>query len=215
MMSSLGPTQASPLWHPLSRTIAGRGWRDESTVLSPCRAYRYRLGRVWDPGEPRLAWVLNTCTAHGHRYDPIRRCAGFARAGGYGGVEIGALYALIGADGHAMRDHHPDPVGPDNDAHLAALCLERDLIVLAWGGEASNDRAHDVAALMWRACAEHGGSLAVLGWTDDGHPRHPRDAQPDAVPECCTSTRNAADLGLHELEDPRWGHLLGAAAAGA
>jgi hypothetical protein len=70
------------------------GSRESWAVFSPDRRWRYRLLRVWDSDKPRLAWViLNGSDADEHRTDPtLCRCIGFARACGYGGVDIANLY---------------------------------------------------------------------------------------------------------------------------
>jgi hypothetical protein len=187
------------------------GYRESWAEFSPGRNWRYRLVRVWDSNRPRLAWViLNGSDADEHHTDPtVRRCIGFARAWGYGGVDIANLYGLVSKNPGALL-RHADAVGPDNDRHLAAACSESDLTVLAWGPNARADRARAVARMLLRLAARHGGSLAVLGWSHGAHPLHPLLAPKDATPKCLTL--NGFDCGLHEVEDPRWEHLLGGAA---
>jgi hypothetical protein len=187
------------------------GYRESWAVFSPDRKWRYRLVRVWDSGKPRLGWViLNGSDADEHRTDAtVRRCIGFARAWGYGGIDITNLYGLVSNNPGALQ-HHTDPIGPDNDRHLAAICAENDLTVLAWGPNAGTDRAHAVLQMLRRLANRRGGSLAVLGWTHGAHPQHPLLAPKDATPECLTLA--GSGCGVHELEDPRWGHLLAGAA---
>ena len=167
--------------------------------------------RVWDSDRPRLAWVIfNGSDADEHRTDStVRRCIGFARAWGYGGVDIANLYGLVSRNPGALG-HHFDPVGPDNDRHLAAVCCENDLTMLAWGPNAGTDRAHAVAQMLRQIAKRRGGSLAVLGWTHGAQPLHPLLAPKDNTPKCLTLA--GSDLGVHEVEDPRWGHLLAGAA---
>jgi hypothetical protein len=114
---------------PIGR-FAGEAW----AVLSLCRTYRYRLVRVWDSHKPRLGVVGHSwSTTNEWRSDAtVRRCIGFARAWGYGGIDIGNLFGLQAADPRKLGSV-ADPIGPDNDAHLAAMCSDNDLIVLAWG----------------------------------------------------------------------------------
>jgi hypothetical protein len=187
------------------------GCRQSWAVFSACRTWRYRLVRVWDSSQPRLALVmLNPSDADAYRNDPtIRRCIGFARAWGYGGVDVANLYGLVSKDPKVLWRHR-DPVGPDNDRHLAAVCRDTDLTVLAWGAGADAARAHVVAAVLWRLAVRHGGSLAVLGWTLGAQPRHPLFVPKDTTPECLTLA--AAGCGLHEAEDRRWEDLLAGAA---
>jgi hypothetical protein len=154
--------------------------------------------------------ILNGSDADEHHNDPtVRRCIAFARAWGYGGVDIANLYGLVSKNPGALR-RHSDPVGPDNDRHLAAVCSENDITVLAWGPDAGADRVHAVTQMLRRLTESHGGSLAVLGWTHGAQPLHPLLAPKDATPKCLTL--NGFDCGLHEVEDPRWEHLLGGAA---
>jgi hypothetical protein len=189
----------------------GIGSRESWAVFSPCRRWRYRLVRVWDSDKPRLAWViLNGSDADEHRTDPtVRRCIGFARAWGYGGIDIANLYGLVSKNPGALA-HHFDAVGPDNDAYLAAVCSQNDLTVLAWGPNAGIHRAHAVAEMLRQLANRRGGSLAVFGWTHGAQPLHPVLAPKDITPKCLTLAGSVC--GLHEAEDPRWGHLLAGAA---
>ena len=183
--------------------FAGEAW----AVWSQCRTYRYRLVRVWDSQKPRLGVVGHSWFTPNHwRDEPtVRRCIRFARAWGYGGIDIGNLFGVRAIDPSSLASV-ADPVGPDNDANLAAMCTDNDLILLAWGAQADPDRAHVVAQMLWRLSEHCGGSLAVLGWTERGQPRHPLYAPKDATPECLTLSDG--DYGLHEDEDPRWERLL-------
>ena len=187
------------------------GRRESWAVFSPDRRWRYRLVRVWDSDRPRLAWVIfNGSDADEHQTDStVRRCIGFARAWGYGGIDIANLYGLVSRNPAALG-HHFDPVGPDNDRHLAAVCCENDLTVLAWGPNAGTDRSHAVAQMLRQIAKRRGGSLAVLGWTHGAQPVHPLLAPKECTPRCLTLA--GSDLGVHEVEDPRWGHLLAGAA---
>ena len=196
---------------PLQELHCGVGCRESWAVFSPDRKWRYRMVRVWDSDKPRLGWVvLNGSGPDEHRTDAtVRRCIGFARAWGYGGVDIANLYGLVSKNPGALP-YHFDPVGPDNDRHLSAVCAENDLTVLAWGPNAASDRAHAAAQMLRHLAIRHGRSLAVLGWTHGAEPLHPLLAPKDAPPKCLTLTGSRWDL--HEAEDPRWRYLLASAA---
>jgi hypothetical protein len=183
--------------------FAGEAW----AVLSQCRTYRYRLVRVWDAHMPRLGVVGHSwSTTNERRSDAtVRRCIGFARAWGYGGIDICNLFGIQAADPRRLASV-ADPIGPENDAHLAAMCADNDLVLLAWGAHADPDRARAVAQMLWRLSEHCGGSLAVLGWTERGQPRHPLYVPKEATPECLTLS--VEGYGLHEDEDPRWERLL-------
>ncbi|WP_102145683.1 DUF1643 domain-containing protein [Mycobacterium hubeiense] len=176
-----------------------------SAAFSPCGTYRYRLVRVWDPALPSLCMVmLNPSKADDRRNDAtIRRCIRFAQKWGYGGIVVRNLYALVSTDPDQLWSH-PDPIGPDNDAELA-LCCQHDLTVLAWGANAAPQRAHQVAARLWEASRHHQTSLAVLGWTAAGQPRHPVRMRADTMLEGVTP---ASSGDAHETEDPRWAQLF-------
>lgn len=134
--------------------------------------YRYLLWRTWDHAAPCLLWVLlNPSTADERTDDPtLRRCMGFSRAWGYGGVEIANLFAL--------RTPYPrqlllssDPVGGENDCYLAATAERVAAIVVAWGAVGTyRGRDRVVFALLARHAAQ---PPLCLGTTRDGSPRHP------------------------------------------
>jgi hypothetical protein len=64
-------------------------------VLSDCGQYRYRLWRVWDDCLPLMVFVMqNPSTATADADDPtIRKCIGFAKRHGYGGVSVRNVFA--------------------------------------------------------------------------------------------------------------------------
>ena len=68
--------------------------------ISECGCYRYWLTRTWNPRRATLCWVLlNPSTADADRDDPtIRRCQGFARSWGYGGIVVVNLFAYRATD---------------------------------------------------------------------------------------------------------------------
>lgn len=158
--------------------------------ISPCGTYRYRLWRQWDTTKPLLGWVmLNPSTADAQTDDPtIRRCKGFARDWGYGGIVVLNLFALR-STAPAALDDHPAPIGPDNDTELAG-CIEQPVTVMAWGAFAPRKRAQVAARLLWDNYTAHPdtGRLAVLGWTASRMPRHPLYVPAATQPEYCDQT---------------------------
>lgn len=149
-------------------------------LISPCGAYRYRLEREWDSELPKVAFImLNPSTADAEKDDPtIRRCIGFAKSWGFGGLIVGNLFALRSTDPAALYSH-PDPVGPDNDACLRGIASCAEQVVCAWGTHgALNGRGLAVGEMLNSA------NLAALKLTADGHPGHPLyiagDTQPRA-----------------------------------
>ena len=175
-----------------------------TAVFSPCGRYRYRLGRSWGPGPAMMFISLNPSTA-GERIDDatIRRDKRFARGFGYGAISALNLYGLRSTDPKGIT-RVDDPVGPDNDAHLDAAAAEHDLIVFAWGVHAQPARARAVATRIWRICQSTGGTVAVLGWTQGGQPKHPLRMRRDSQLQCLSP---GAHLSLLDV-DPHWSQLL-------
>lgn len=142
-----------------------------SAVFSPCRTWRYCLERVWDPALPRAAFILlNPSTADETKDDPtIRRCIGFAKAWGMGGLVLGNAFALRSTDPFVLRDH-ADPIGPDNDQHLAELAKGAETVVCGWGAHGVlNERDRRVCEIIEAA----GAQPMALKRTFGGQPGHP------------------------------------------
>ncbi len=139
---------------------------DQSAVVSPCGAYRYRLGRRWGDG-PAMLWVmLNPSTADASVDDPtIRRCIGYARRWDFGSMAVGNLFAFRATDPADMR-RAADPVGPENDRHLLEMAAEASLVVAAWGNHGSFLGRSSLVGLMIPG-------MRVLGLTKAGEPAHP------------------------------------------
>lgn len=140
-------------------------------VLSPCGLYRYRLGRTWDASTARVCWVmLNPSTADASVDDPtIRRCIGFARAWGFGGLDVVNLFALRSPDPRALRTA-ADPVGPENDRHILDVAGRAGLVVCAWGADGfARSRARSVLGSL----AARGLVVHRLASTREGAPAHP------------------------------------------
>lgn len=146
-----------------------------SAVLSPCGLYRYRLGRRWAPGGT-VCWILlNPSTAGAVKDDPtIRRCVGFAKRWGCGAIEVVNLFALRSPDPRSLF-RGPDPIGPENDAHIMGSVTSGDIVVCAWGALGRLfGRGHEVQHMLTFA------RLKCLGETKSGQPRHPLYLRADA-----------------------------------
>lgn len=158
-----------------------------SAVLSDDRVYRYVLRRIWDADvAPLLVVGMNPSTADEFADDPtIRRCVGFARSWGYGGLLMGNLFAwrstdpmglpsLNGHDGRSpVGEHGPWDHGsrrPNvNDEWLERMSAQAALTLAAWGAikmpHGWEHRPEDVKVLL--------APMHTLGLTKEGHPRHP------------------------------------------
>jgi hypothetical protein len=149
-------------------------------LISDDGLYRYWLTRRWNTGPTATFVMLNPSTADAAIDDPtIRRCIGFAKAWGCGGLTVVNLYALRSTDPKGLWTAG-DPVGPENDSHLSAFAVVASQLgwplVAAWGANAKPDRVAQVLDLPGMA------ALTALGVTKDGAPRHPLYLRTDAQP---------------------------------
>jgi len=148
--------------------ITRAGLAQDGAEFSDCGRYRYKLWRVWDGTRPPVLFImLNPATADATRNDPtIRRCIGFARDWGYGGVRVGNLFAWRTPYPYALRAA-PEPIGEGNDRALRELAEGAALVVAAWGVHGAwRDRAQ-----AFRQVFTH--PLHALGITKSGEPAHP------------------------------------------
>lgn len=139
-------------------------------TFSPNRIHRYLLWRRWAPG-PLATWImLNPSSADEVELDPtIRRCVGFSRMWGCGGLDVVNLFALRSTDPKRLKNH-ADPVGPDNDDAIVKAAKSSIIVVAAWGMHGGfRQRADAVRQLL----AEAGVHLQCLGITKGGEPLHP------------------------------------------
>jgi len=153
---SPGPDPAKPASVDADATFGGGG------------TYRYRLSRTWDASRPTAAFVLlNPSTADATTDDPtVTRCVKYAAGMGFGRVVVANLFALRSSD-PADVDAHPDPVGPENDAHLRDVTAAADRVIVGWGNAGTKrGRARQVAGSL-------DADLYAIGTTRAGHPRHP------------------------------------------
>jgi hypothetical protein len=118
--------------------------------------------------------MLNPSTADEIDNDPtVERCCRRARMLGYGSVIVLNIFALRSTLPSNLYTH-PDPIGPENDAHInAVLQLAKkpgSLFVCAWGFHGKHmQRGKQVLRMVYDA----GVVPHHLGLTSDGHPRHP------------------------------------------
>lgn len=105
-----------------------------AAVISADGLYRYTLERQWCQDPRYVLWLmLNPSTADATKDDAtIRRCVGFAKSWGYGGILVGNLYAYRATHPRELKSA-ADPVGPENDVHLLLLFRRASLVVCGWG----------------------------------------------------------------------------------
>jgi hypothetical protein len=158
-----------------------KGDAASEAVYSPCERYRYLLTRVWDATGPKALFVmLNPSTATEVQNDPtVERCERRARALGYGAFRVTNIFAFRATDPQDMR-RAADPVGPLNDAALAASVAWADLVLCAWGTHGAHQGRGAQVEEMLRRC---GKELHHLGLSQQGHPKHPLYIGYDRQPE--------------------------------
>lgn len=149
-----------------------RGWFFAGATFSDDEQYRYRLWRMWEvQSVPMVFVMLNPSTADEQRLDPtLRRCEGFARREGRGGLMVVNLFGLRATDPRAL-ERHTDPVGPENDEIIRDVLSAADPWVVAWGSHPIVRRFDRVGRLLELS---PGARLPLcLGINRDGQPRHP------------------------------------------
>ena len=148
-----------------------KGDAASEAVYSPCERFRYLLTRRWQPaGRKALFVMLNPSTATELQNDPtVERCERRARALGFAAFRVANIFAYRATDPKRMRAA-PDPVGPMNDAAIAASALWADAILCAWGTHGAHLGRGQAVERLLRAS---GRPLMHLGLTRDGHPKHP------------------------------------------
>lgn len=156
--------------HGTASAMHGRG-----AVLSADGVYRYRLWRIWDRDRHPTAFVmLNPSTADADLDDPtIRRCVGFARSWGAGGIVVVNLFAFRATDPADLARSGAggvDLAGADRDLHLQEVFGVVDSVVCAWGA-CPVVRSEHVRAVLSLIPASV--EVTCLGRTKEGHPRHP------------------------------------------
>jgi Uncharacterized protein conserved in bacteria len=153
-------------------------------TISEDGKYRYRLSRHWDDGKPEATFVmLNPSTADAYEDDStIRKCMGFARRWGMGGIYVGNLFAFRATDPKDMK-RAADPVGPENYDHLAWICERASknggITICAWGANGSHMN-QERTFLGWL----ERWSIApmALRLTAKGKPEHPLYVPYDVTP---------------------------------
>lgn len=167
--------------------------RKEATI-DQTGVYRYHLSRVWDERCERVAFVmLNPSTADAAVDDPtIRRCIAFAKAWGFGGLEVVNLFAFRATDPRELR-RAALPIGPANDGSIAGCAGQCALVVCAWGTDGALYRRGPKVLERLLASKVIGHKVRHLGLTKSGHPRHPLYLRGDTLPQPWPATLPGQD----------------------
>jgi hypothetical protein len=145
------------------------------------RTHRWVLWRVWDEEKPYLNVIgLNPSTADEDLDDPtIRRCIGYAKAWGYGGLFMTNIFAFRATNPKVMHQAD-DPIGLLNQECLLSVGVQAGMRLAAWGAEGDFMLRGKAVKKLFQ---ERGITLHCLGLTKNGHPKHPLYLRADAIPE--------------------------------
>lgn len=153
-------------------------------VFSEDRMYRYMLTRQWDNTKPYVAFVgLNPSIADENLDDPtIRRCIGYAKAWGMGGIIMVNLFAFRATDPKDMKAAK-DPIGPENNRYLRNVIRDAHTVVAAWGNHGTYMGRGATVKKMYEAEQFAGYiHLTCLELSKNGSPKHPLYLKKDLVP---------------------------------
>lgn len=153
-------------------------------VFSKDRKHRYMLTRQWDNTKPYIAFVgLNPSTADENLDDPtIRRCVGYAKAWGMGGIIMVNLFAFRATDPRDMKKAE-DPEGDLNDYYLKEICKHCTQVVAAWGNHGRFRGRDSVVRALFNEMQFAGYiHFNCLELSKDGNPKHPLYLKKDLVP---------------------------------
>lgn len=173
---SLFPDLAPPAKEP-PRPWLREGYTGDALIVGP---HRYWLSRSWDTRPTMAVLGINPSKAaaldeHDQLIeDPtVWRCCDFADLSGHGALFMLNPFAYRATDVRELRTAK-DPIGPDNDRHIRALCARARTVVIGWGPPtkipaALRPRLVAVETMLRAA----GVPLHVLRLTAGGHPEHP------------------------------------------
>lgn len=145
----------------------------KSAVISPDGVYRYSLEREWDEHEKKMIFcMLNPSTADAEKDDPtIRRCIGFAKREGNGGIIVVNAFPFRATNPKDMWKAAESGVNilGSNEEHLYKNCSHQN-VICAWGSaKVPEDNWYSISDTL----KTFGATLWCLGKTKDRKPRHP------------------------------------------
>jgi hypothetical protein len=146
-----------------------------SAVFSPCGQYRLRLERVVGMEGPVYAFFgVNPSYAGPTVNDQtVGKWIGFTKLWGASRFIVGNAFAYKATDVRELA-MAGDPIGAQNDQHLAAIAHEADILVPCWGNRSKVPRTlrarFDAVLGLLRAT---GKPIKAFGFTMSGDPLHP------------------------------------------
>ena len=156
----------------------------KDAIISACGKYRYLLQRSWDYKLQAVCFVmLNPSTADATLDDPtIRRCLGFAKALGFGQLEVVNLFGWRATDPKELKSA-VNPIDTENDEQLLNSAKVCNMTICAWGVNGTFLQRDKSVLGMLR---KNGITPHALRLSKDGHPAHPlylpANLQPTVMP---------------------------------
>lgn len=147
-------------------------------AISECGMHRYKLWRIWDDSKPKVLFIMhNPSIADDLEDDPtIRRCVGFAKSWGYGGIYVGNLFSFRSTNPKGLLNKSREEIAPvKNLIYQREMILECNMHVLAYGNPA-------IKLLPEKLY------FTIRGWhylklTKNGNPGHPLFLKSDLKPK--------------------------------
>lgn len=147
-------------------------------ALSDDGVYRYMLGRIWDESLPKVGFImLNPSTADADNDDPtIRRCIGFAKEWGYGGLYVTNLFAFRATNPKELliAKNPTENTVNENRLYIDEMVLRCDKVICAWGNSPIKS---EMKLPLFKDEKFH-----YLELTKDGNPKHPLYLKKDLKP---------------------------------
>ena len=147
---------------------------EKDATFSLDREFRYSRSRIWDADKEKVLFImLNPSTADADNDDPtIRRCIGFAKSWGFGGLYVCNLYGYRATDPNELvkrANLRMQIIGFANSDEMRRISRRCEKVVFAWGakkiGKLHEIVVNDVCKLFPDAY--------YIAQSKDGHPRHP------------------------------------------
>lgn len=146
-----------------------------SAIISSCGTYRYRLERtVQLSGRVFAYFGVNGSTATATEDDhTVRKWIGFTKVNGGQRFIVGNAFAYRATDVRTLAAA-VDPIGPDNDIHLANIIADAEILVPCWGTRTKLPRRlHARLDELRDQLLASGKPVLTLGLSNSGDPLHP------------------------------------------
>jgi len=152
---------------------------EKNALISDCGTYRYKLSRIWDNSKTMVLFImLNPSTADANDDDPtIRRCIGFAKSWGFGGIMVGNMFPFRATNPKELKKNqdkvYDSEVHRKNIEHIQNMKFQCEITVSAWGNPPINKLSIGI----------NEGELFCLDLTASGNPKHPLYLKKDLRPK--------------------------------